>query len=101
MKKMMDEWNLSDVENIPIFFSTDNARNISLATSQLSDIYLYCFAHTLQLVLKDAESRTPCVGELLTKVSLSFNCKLSFIVQLKSEGDMRNFFSIYLRILKT
>ncbi|GBP69872.1 Zinc finger BED domain-containing protein 4 [Eumeta japonica] len=55
-----------DVENVPVFFITDNARNISLAISQLSDNHLYCVAHTLNLVLKDAESETG-VEELLTK----------------------------------
>ncbi|GBP23617.1 Retrovirus-related Pol polyprotein from transposon TNT 1-94 [Eumeta japonica] len=56
-----------DVENVPVFFITDNARNISLAISQLSDNHLYCVAHTLNLVLKYAESETPGVEELLTK----------------------------------
>lgn len=70
LKKMMDGWDLLGIENIPIFFITDNARNISLATSQLSEYHLYCFAHTLQLVLKDAESHTSGVAELLAKVNM-------------------------------
>ncbi|KAL1498403.1 hypothetical protein ABEB36_009209 [Hypothenemus hampei] len=67
LNKMMSEWDLLNIKNVPIFFITDNARNISLATTQSGWTHLYCFAHTLQLVLKDAEVKTPGVEELLTK----------------------------------
>ncbi|XP_008551872.1 zinc finger BED domain-containing protein 6-like [Microplitis demolitor] len=64
---MMSEWDLSNIDNVPIFFITDNARNISSAISQLEVTHFYCFAHTLQLVLKDAESKSSGVKELLSK----------------------------------
>ncbi|XP_049302945.1 zinc finger BED domain-containing protein 4-like [Bactrocera dorsalis] len=66
-EEMMLEWNLLDVPNVPILFTTDNGANICNAIRQSSWNHIHCFAHTLQLVIKDCQKHTKGIEKLLKK----------------------------------
>lgn len=70
LEKIMDDWRLLEIEDTPKYFVTDNARNISAAVNNGSWNYVYYFAHTLQLAVKDAKRGTDGMAELLVKVNL-------------------------------
>ncbi|XP_044578982.1 zinc finger BED domain-containing protein 6-like [Cotesia glomerata] len=67
LEDMMSEWDLLDLPNIPIFFTTDNAANITSAIRHGGWHHVYCFAHTPQLVIKDSQKHTEGIDELLNK----------------------------------
>lgn len=68
LEELLSEWNLLNLPHVPTFFATDNALNIGSAVRLGNWSHILCFAHTLQLALKDAKKFTPGVTDLLTKV---------------------------------
>lgn len=66
LKEMLADWNLiGDNISIPIFITTDNARNITNAIRNTEWKGILCFAHTLQLVITDAKKGIKDIEELL------------------------------------
>lgn len=62
MKRVTNEWNISE----KIYaISTDNAANIVAATKLTGWVHIPCFAHTINLIVKDALVN---IEELITKV---------------------------------
>lgn len=59
------EWNIPST--IPIYTVTDNARNIVAAIQQSKWEGISCFAHTLQLAIKDAKKETSGLNNVCTK----------------------------------
>lgn len=78
LEQMMSEWRLLDSENLPVYFVTDNAKNITSAISQGHWEHICCFAHTLQLALKDAKNSMNKLDGLLKKVSYKLSSLFNY-----------------------
>lgn len=64
---ILNDWDLASL-TIPIYVVTDNGKNISKAVRDKSNwTHLRCFAHTLQLALKDAKNETPGMNATCAK----------------------------------
>lgn len=68
LEKMIDEWPLAELGNVPIYIVTDNAANITNAVHLVGWDGIRCFAHTLNLALNDGKKETDGLDELLKKV---------------------------------
>lgn len=66
LQEMMAEWELP-LDQLPIYFVSDNARNYRAALRSLLCTPLQCLGHTLQLAIKDAKEVTPGVPDILKK----------------------------------
>lgn len=53
---MVNEWPLGDLNTVPIYIATDNARNINTAVQSMGWNHIRCFAHTLNLALTDSKN---------------------------------------------
>lgn len=82
LESMLSDWGLSDLTDVPKFFVTDNARNITSAITFGGWKSIYCFPHTLNLALQDTREATPDLKALLTKVWIP-------------DHRIRNFFNKY------
>lgn len=64
---MVNQWGLEELTNtMPVYFVTDNARNLKAAINLSLWIPSQCFSHTLQLVIIDAKKETN-VGDVIRK----------------------------------
>ena len=67
IEQCMEEWDLLDL-NVPTYIITDNARNFVSAVDKTMAVGLTCFAHSLQLTIKDAKNcKIANVGNMLSK----------------------------------
>ncbi|KAH9367766.1 hypothetical protein HPB48_014051 [Haemaphysalis longicornis] len=66
LQEMMAAWELP-LDQLPIYFASDNARNFRAALRCLLCTPLQCLGHTLQLAIKDSREVTPGVPETLKK----------------------------------
>lgn len=73
LEEMAEEWNFPGIEDVPIYCVTDNARNITNTVQKLGWDNIYCFAHTLNLALSDAQENYEALSEILAKVKLHFS----------------------------
>ncbi|XP_054288071.1 E3 SUMO-protein ligase ZBED1-like [Macrosteles quadrilineatus] len=65
IKQIAAEWGIQD-DTVPIFSVTDNAANMVAAMRLLPWTHITCFAHTLQLALKDAKKNTTGMMSMLS-----------------------------------
>ncbi|KAF3689134.1 Zinc finger BED domain-containing protein 4 [Channa argus] len=66
LKRITDDWGITDKV---IAVITDNGANVVSAVHKAGWTHLHCFAHTLNLVVKDAINAVPQVVNLLQKCS--------------------------------
>lgn len=87
-------WNIpgpQEESTVKVFMVTDNARNLRSAIENTNWVHRPCFAHTLQLAIKDGIDQTENVKKVLAKGrSIVAHYSRSSVATARLENELKN-----------